>query len=268
MSRVLAAGVALQGLPVLGALLLSGCGTAAPASDVARYAEILGAPQGLEADLARCASLGDADLAGDCALVVVGAAGLVAEEGCPRVPEGVWQDECWFVEAEKRRVAGQDQSAAGLCLKAGVFRDDCGQHLWQTGVHDLIHRRGPEAFPTQLPRAQALHGRWARLLADQTDLSERFWDKYYGNGFEGQGGVDLSHCDGLPEEHRQRCRAAGVAFFGRDLGPKLDQAGMARAFCELEAPGAEDVGVAFPNRADPDLDAVVRERHVAICGTP
>ena len=255
--------------PLHVAWVLGACAPAEPATDVQRYAAVAAEDGGLEADLEACAAIVDPALAGDCALLVVGRGSVPAEEACPRVPEGVWRDECWFVAAEARRAAGQDGSAAQLCLRAGAFRDDCGQHLWQTAVHDLIHRRGPEGFASQLSRAQALHDRWAGLLAAETDFSERFWERYYSNGFEGQGGVDLARCEELPAPHPERCRAAGLAYFARDLGPRLDQAGMGEAFCAMEAPTAEAVGRAFPNRPEPALDAVVRERQAVLCpGAP
>lgn len=248
-----------------GLLVASACAEAEPAGDVARYAAVAAEDGGTEADLATCGGISDDSLAGDCALLVVARSELPAEEACPRVPKGIWRDECWFVAAEARRAAGQDGSAAQLCLRAGAFRDDCGQHLWQTAVHDLIHRRGPAGFAAQLPRAQQLHDRWARLLAEETDFSERFWARYFSNGFEGQGGVDLSWCVGLPEPQPARCRAAGLAYFARDLGPRLDQAGLGEAFCAMEAPDAEAVGRAFPNRPEAALDEVVRERRAVLC---
>ncbi len=250
------------GLLALGA---AACGSSETAGDVAVFTEISATDGGLEADLARCAQLTDPSLAGDCALVVAARSSEAAEALCPRVPEGLWRDECWFVKAEARAKGGQTQSAAQLCLKAGAFADDCGQHLWQGEVHELIASRGPEAFPRQLEKAEQLHDRWARLLADQTDFSVRFWDKFYGNGFEGQGGVDLGYCAVLEEPHRARCRRAGVAYFRRDLGPKLDQAGMAAAFCGSEPLDLEALGKAFPNRPDPALEAVLTERRGSLC---
>ena len=248
-----------------------GCRAAAPADDVAVYTTLLagGSAQAMS-DLPACATLADPDLAGDCALVLTGR--ILdertgdAEELCPQVPAGVWRDECWFQEAERRRARGQDQSAARLCLKAGRFRDDCAQHLWQTAVHNLIAQAGPAAFAERLPRGQAIYDEWAPHLASGTDFEDRFWEKYYQNGFEGQGGVDLEHCMPLPEAHQARCRAAGAAYFSRELAPRVDQAGASAAFCALDSPDAAAVGAWFPNRAEPLLDEVVVRRHQEVCG--
>jgi len=250
---------------------LMGCRVAAPADDVGVYTTLLAGETAAAArDLPTCTTLDDPDLAGDCALVLTGrildARTGDAEELCLQVPEGVWRDECWFQEAERRRARGQDQSAARICLMAGRFRDDCAQHLWQTAVHSLISKAGPSAFAERLPRGRAIYEEWAPHLAAGTDFEDRFWEKYYQNGFEGQGGVDLDHCKPLPEGHRARCRVAGAAYFSRELAPRVDQAGAGAEFCALESPDATAVGVWLPNRAEPLLDEVVSRRHGEVCG--
>ena len=252
------------------AALLAACSPAREAKEIFTYQEVVGDPEiELEAGLARCGALTDPGLAGDCALYVVGLAlhrpAPPAESLCPRVPAGAWQDECWFLAAEERAERGRDQSAASLCLRAGSFKEDCAQHLWQTPVHDLAARHGPAGFLAALPEAQRLYDRWAPMLEAETDLADRFWQRFYENGFEARRGVDLRHCLPLPPPHLQRCQAAGLAYFGRELGPMLDRAGAMEAFCALPQADANAVGAWFPNAPEPALDAVIQERKRALC---
>lgn len=239
-----------------------------PARDVDRYTDALAlADSDPEAAMSVCRQILDEQLGPECAQVVAlrapksfGGAG----RWCPEVPEGIWRDECWFMSAEASRKAGQTRYAAELCLKSGRFVDDCAQHLWQGEVHELIAGLGPQGFADRLPEAEALYQEWAPLLHANTDLSTRFWDKFFGNGFEAQGGVDLAWCEGLAARG-EACVAAGLAYLERDLGPKLSQARSTEAFCALEDPDAIAISAWFPNRPDPRLDRVIRDRHAELC---
>ena len=204
---------------------LMGCASSSTATDRARYSAVLSNPSPPEDALQRCAEIGDVVLAGDCALVVVA---QVAEPGplCGSVPEGMWREECWFIAAEASNRSGDALSAAGLCQKSGRFALDCAQHLWQTPVHGLIHGPGAEGFAVVLPSAEVLYAAWAPLLVEQTDFEERFWSKFFGNGFEGQSGpIDLGWCSSLSTERQGACLDAGIAHYAREIGPSVERAG-------------------------------------------
>lgn len=125
--------------------------------------------------------------------------------------------------------------AARACERAGAFRADCSQHLWQGAVHALIFSRGPGAFAEVLPRAEALHRRWSGPLAWDRDFSSRFWSRFYQNGFEAAGPrVMLGACDALPPPHHERCVSAGLELFSRELGPGLSRGGLDPCLASLE----------------------------------
>jgi hypothetical protein len=180
----------------------------------------------------------------------------------------MWREECWFLAAEASNRSGDSLSAAALCQKSGRFALDCAQHLWQTPVHGLIHGPGAEAFAAVLPRAEALYDAWAPLMVAQTDFEERFWSKFFGNGFEGQGEpVDLGWCSPLPTARRGACDAAGVAHYAREIGPRVEQAGGLEAMCALTAPGVASLSRWLTAAPDPRLDAEAARRVVEICTT-
>ena len=256
--------------------LVVGCsGDASPTAAAARDAYLSVVSQrdiAPEPGLAACAEIPDPRLAGDCALHVVSVEARRRDGRpgmwCGEVPEGTWRDECWFVSAEASKRARKREEAARYCMEAGAFRDDCAQHLWQSEVRGLIHRRGAAGFGEVLEATQAVHDRWAPLLADVSDFEARFWAKFYQNGFEGQGGfVDLRHCDALPSPHAERCVAAGTEMYARELSPRLGDAGL--EICALPVPDDGTWSAALsqwvPTEPDPRLDAMVRERR-ATCG--
>ncbi|MEL6342527.1 MAG: hypothetical protein AAFV53_05300 [Myxococcota bacterium] len=240
-------------------------------SDHARYRSVLTQP-GLPVDdaLAACDAITDRDLRGDCALSAVTAPGRDDIAGrCPAVPRGVWREECYFIAAERVNRQGDAVLAAGLCQQAGRFSLDCAQHLWQTPVHQLIFSKGTAGFAHALPAAEQLYAAWAPVLASETDFETRFWEKYFGNGFEGQGRpIDLSACDGVPAPRRDACRDAGAAYFYREIGPAADQAGEMDVLCALKAPDAAALARWLPAAPDPLLDQTAAMRVAELCASP
>jgi len=261
----------------LGVLVGFGCASDTPqhsAQDRATY-QALVSDRRVEpaAGFQACAQIVDPTLAGDCALHVASVearrpSGRPAR-WCGEVPAGVWRDECWFVAAEQANRGGRAQEAADFCQKSQAFVDDCAQHLWQSEVRALVHRQGSRGFAHAIPAAQAVHARWQPLLGEQTDFEQRFWVKFFQNGFEGQGGfVDLAHCDALAAldpVHASRCVDAGVQLYDRDLDPRLSRSGTALcALTEGEAGWSTTLLQWVPSLPDPRLDAVVAQR-VANC---
>lgn len=237
---------------------------------MAAYSALLGLERPGPEDLRRCGELRDPDLAGDCALALSQRVAAQRKEPpatwCEEVPEGVWRAECWFQAAEVERRRGREAEAAALCRASGPFLNDCAQHLWQTRVHRLIHSNGkrPE-FAAKLERAGQIYAEWAPYLAEGTDIEERFWTKYYQNGFEGAGHIDLAWCGDLPEDQRARCLEAARELVIREMAPNLDRNSAWSAFCAMEAPSSADVSRWFRLVPSPELDQLVQERQALLC---
>lgn len=250
-------------------LLLWACG-ASPADDVARYAELLAMERPGPGELARCRGLTDPNLAGDCALALSQRIAASRKESlsawCDEVPEGTWRYECWFQSAELERRRGREAEAAEQCRASGPFLNDCAQHLWQTRVHRLISSNGKAPdFAGKLKRAEEIYGEWAPFLAESSDLETRFWSKYYQNGLESAGRVDLSWCEPLPEVHQTRCKSAARDLVIREMAPNLDRNSAWSAFCAMEAPTSAEVSRWFRLIPSPELDAIVQERQALLC---
>ena len=237
-----------------------------PVSDAERYSTVLTQPaMPLNDALSRCARISRPDLRGDCALLAASRSPDPAAV-CPDVPAGVWQEECFFVAAEAVNRAGDNRAAAALCGQAGRFQLDCAQHLWQTPVHQLIHSRGAAGFADALPQAELLYAAWSPVLAAQSDFEERFWAKFFGNGFEGQGGpISAAWCDPLPAQHQPACVAAAAAHLSRELGPAVEVPERLMIFCEHAEPGIAEVSAWLPSEPSPALDAAVAARQRDIC---
>lgn len=248
-------------------LCLLGCSGGSSDQDRANYTAVLSSPRPPEDALRRCAEIVDPALAGDCALVVVAQA---PEPGalCESVPAGMWREECWFLAAEATNRSGDALSAAGLCQKSGRFALDCAQHLWQTPVHGLIHGPGAVAFGEVIPKAEALYAAWAPMMVEQTDFEQRFWSKFFGNGFEGQGSpVDLDWCTPLSPARQEACITAGIAYYAREIGPSVERAGGLEAMCALDEPDVAALSVWLTAAPDPRLDSEAARRAVEICTT-
>lgn len=219
---------------VLGLASLGACAHS-ERGDAERYRQVLAAdPLLTAAGVAQCGDIADIDLRGDCVVYVAGQRAadddLSAEDVCQAAPEGLWRDECWFVSAEVMRRSRRRTEAAAHCLRSGRFKDDCGQHLWQSEVRAIAApTRGdalPPTFEEALPRALSVYSRWAPLLEDDTDMAVRFWRRFYQNGFERRGWIDLGHCQGLDDDHRERCEDAGAKLMCTRVDQDLRHTGI------------------------------------------
>ena len=200
-----------------------------PAEDVTAYTALVAqkAPDPGR-DFSACRKIGDENLAGDCALVVAERVAMVRQQPpdtwCGQVPSGIWREECWFQAAEQERRGGRESVAAKLCVKAGPFQNDCAQHLWQTKVYRVIHGQPGQRpdFAGNMAAALAIYNEWAPYLTDTSDLETRFWEKFFQNGFEGAGEVNLAWCDDLSAADKTRCHAAARELVIREMAPNLD----------------------------------------------
>ncbi|MBN1335805.1 MAG: hypothetical protein JXB39_07570 [Deltaproteobacteria bacterium] len=209
-------------MPTVFLLLACASPPAAVPDDAHEYmrllaAEDLSTAQRIEA----CLDLSDAYLAMDCALAAAEAAPIRGEghveDWCPRLPQGVWRDECLFQAAEQALSDRDRNRASRLCAEAGRFANDCGYHLWQVDLRFIIRRAGPAGFAEHLPEARKLYDVWAPRLAAHTDMEFRFWSRYFEMGFEPQPRIQLQACDALEEPYRARCRNAGMLVWRHRL---------------------------------------------------
>lgn len=242
-------------------------------ADAQRYAELVARPDPAPAQaLADCATLHDPDLAGDCGLAVAlqararGADTLDAL--CPQVPDGAWQDECYFMLAEDALRARDPESAAAACMRSGAFKDDCGQHLWQGDLRKLVRGTRGQLLPERVERAQTLFDRWLPRLVE-TDITWRFWQRFFERVTEHQPGVKLSRCDGLATpELRVRCRYGSSHLYLRRVWDILHHPKGRGGLCRLAAgdvAAAEATFAELQAEPDPLLSAVLEEARGAAC---
>ena len=115
--------------------------------------------------------------------------------------------------AEVAKGKRQYREAAIFCEQSGAFASDCGQHLWQTALRRLAHRKGPPIFLEMWlkPRRCMNSGSrcWGRLRILSDVLAAFLFQR-----FEGGGGVDLTWCEGLGRT-RSVVRVAGVEVWAR-----------------------------------------------------
>lgn len=237
-----------------------------PEPDAARYARLVSMAAPTVEDIAECAALSSAELRGDCGLVTAqnaaASAGQPPETFCDRVDAPPWRSECYFVAAEAHNAQGDRARAAEMCRLAEHFTDDCAQHLWQKPLSALTFRSGSAAFAPRLDDARRLHQRWAPLLGEDTDFTDRFWRRYFEGGFERARNIDLRACEPLPDPDRRRCRDAGASLLSRRL---LEATVVPRAYTALcaAAPTVAALVQAGPPQlraaSDPALDAVAAQ---------
>jgi hypothetical protein len=244
----------------LALVLVGGC---AVESDAARYTAVLKDRQSSTAHrIEGCAGIGDAALRGDCQVAVLQMVEEPLERWCPDVEPGRDQDECWFLAAERRKRMNDIPAAAADCLRAGAFLDDCGQHLWQSQLAAIAGRRGA-SFTELRPEAQRLYAYWDGILGAHTDISARFWTRFYEHGFGDEPlAVDLARCVDVPDA--ALCEAAGLGLYARRLAPTLARAG--QDLCALDAPSSATLQPWMGSTPDPRLDAIITARVAAVCG--
>ncbi len=225
---------------VLPILLAAACGPQDPAdarAERAAYVAILEERDLPTAErMARCLAFDDPFLRSDCALVAAELAPRVqggrVEDWCSDVPRGTWRDECWFMASERARRDGDLDRALELCQRAGPFRTDCRQHLWQLALHHTVPAEGPPGFPVRLAEARKVLAGVSPLVGDDPDFEERFWFRWFQEGFERVPGLGIEACDPLPAPFAARCRPAVADLYRARLDRALFHCAPCReAFC-------------------------------------
>ena len=107
--------------------LVSGSACQSGDPDRLRYLEVIASREmAAGSAFSACAELGDVDLGGDCQLAIIQRLRDEDLSGwCAGFSPGKWQDECWFLEAERRRAMDQIAPSARACEKTGAYREDC-----------------------------------------------------------------------------------------------------------------------------------------------
>jgi hypothetical protein len=231
----------------------------------------------------RCLSFDDPLLRTDCALVAAEGApktgGGRVEDWCADVPQGRWREECWFMASERARRDGDLLRALDLCRSSGAFVTDCRQHLWQLALHGAVPAEGPPGFVSAVPGAREVLARFLPLVGDDPDFEERFWFRWFQEGFERSKELDVRACAPFPSDTAARCRTACADLYRTRLDRVLFTCAPCReAFCSRGAadptvPGilgfemglaeGEPVSVAVQS---PILDEAVRDTMSRHCG--
>ena len=268
--------------PVRAALLCVGaalsCSTP-PAAEVSGAAASARAYTALVADpspnpeeaFPACRALGDPALEGDCALAVALRVRARSTEPlemlCPQVPDGAWQDECFFMAAEDAQRADAPARAAAACMESGAFKDDCGQHLWQGDLRKLVRGTRGRSLDDRVAAAERLYARWQPRLP-RTDIGWRFWQRFFERLLEADAGVDLRRCEGLDDALALRCRYAAAHLYLRRIWDHLHHAEDRARFCSQDEASVVATERLLPRasaRPDPLLEAVVTEQHDSVC---
>jgi hypothetical protein len=239
----------------------SGEEAVSPAEDMRHYRAALRDDGGTTAEqLDACLAIGGPTLQGDCAVAIVRRALEQRREDpallCPRIPEGAWRWECWFLAAE--HTVQQDRDAAvGMCERAGHFRQDCLEHLWLGRLKELVHPVGPQGFARVLPEAERHYRLWSELLEASPEQSYLFWSQFYSLGLGPMRPMDLGVCEALPALHRERCLEAGEASFEVRLEAASRQTELEGLICHA---GARGPALEQLRSLSPDLDTVPHHR--------
>lgn len=134
-----------------------------PPSDARGYAE---AAQG--GDPARCATLSDPRLAGECAAFAARELALAgdasgARAACGQVDPGLWREECNFLVCDALELSGA--SAISCCRDAGRWTQQCVGHA--------INRDAAALFATaEVGAERRLHADLEKLVAGYIDGPE------------------------------------------------------------------------------------------------
>ncbi|MCK6515299.1 hypothetical protein L6R46_09620 [Myxococcota bacterium] len=203
----------------LAALVSSGCGSGGGGlSDAERLSRALALPpDAVEEAITLCEGIRDAGSAGACVeRVVIALDGAEKTPGarCDRVPKGVWREECYFQAAEIARRRGDTDLAGSLCARSGPFLNDCGQHLWQSALKALVE--GNDDPAERRERAERLYHVWEPVLGEGSDLSSRFWQRYYQHQLERDPVLSFDLCEAETGDDQVTCRkSVGQLYLGR-----------------------------------------------------
>ncbi|MCK6523540.1 hypothetical protein L6R49_19185 [Myxococcota bacterium] len=251
------------------ALTLGGCGGDGGLSDAARLSQALDLPpKAVDEALTLCEGIRDAGSAGACAeqvVIAADAADKTPGARCERVPKGVWREECFFQSAEVARRRGDTDLAGELCAKAGPFINDCGQHLWQSALKSIVERHDDPV--ERRARAERLYRLWEPVLGGSSDMSSRFWQRYYQHQLEQDPVLSFDLCEAETGDERVTCRkSVGQLYLGR-LRAMVGSPRGQETLCALGPQGVEAAGAApgLSVKPDPAFDRILAGQVDWVC---
>ena len=150
---------------------------------------IQGGDLSVEERLQMCAEVSDPDMGADCSAMVVKSIPGGPEQACPLIPEGRWQDECWFEAAEMRLDQGSMDELLGHCERAGRFSEACKSHVGSILVDRIISQDAAAS----VGRMRSLAGEWSARSGKPRD-SENLWRLYWQGRMERDSSVTVADC--------------------------------------------------------------------------
>jgi hypothetical protein len=184
-----------------------------------------------------CGSIREVDYRDDCFLMT---ASKRPDDPCGGIQTERMRDDCWFQTAEKRR-------DAGLCAKAGSFREDCALHLLSSsfGTSVIKGTRPGE-------HEEAIEKKIVEAGLEITD--PRPWSAYYRWVLGGIRPLDRSLCRAVSDPMRQEaCLKTGVAAYN-------DLLNYARDTHVFPCPKGSPLPKLLQYAPDPELDALIAGR--------
>lgn len=221
------------------------CSMSSSQPDWQVYAQTIAKESPTEADMRTCDTLQDRTLAGDCSLTI---ATRLSRQGdvplqtsCPQVSPGVWQEECYFVAAERARSAGQVPTAIKLCQQSGQFAPDCAFHLWQRAMRSLAQRIVLETMAEQQDRMRSQHQRWSERVGSFSNFDSIYWRKLFRAIWDGVSRVDPVICDVLDPDLIPKCRIGAQIHLDHAIRASLRQDEWGAAFCATQSPKVSEL---------------------------
>ena len=135
-----------------------------------------GTNRSVEERLTLCEEVADVDLRAECISVVLIDRPGPPDDKCPLIPEGRWQDECWFDAAEMRVDHGSMQELVGYCGRAGRFANACSGHVGSI----LVDREFEKGIEASIPGMRKMVAEWVQhsgVKRDQDTLWRLYWQR-------------------------------------------------------------------------------------------
>ena len=165
-------------------------------TDADRYSRALVASADYETARHECRQIAEPSLAGDCLVASMERWQALGAEDCAAIASALWQDECFFLLAERQWKGGMQTEGLGTCRKTRFARA-CTWHLIQDEA---------EAAAAEAPEVAE-----ARLLpfiesGAAPDAGMHFWKLWLRARSVDGTAVDERDCDQL--KHSRPCREA------------------------------------------------------------
>jgi len=216
-----------------------------------------------------CLAISAAPLRAEC---VAMAAGALAAQGhtdpaftiCRGMQPGPWREECVFLVVEDGDL--EPEVARDACAESGRFADRCRGHMLRRLAAGVLDQHPPGDEPAALAALETLARTWtpraarpkARHLLSE-HLAGRLPEALFSRAHCGDADPELC---ATAYQHRVqmagRAQSQGTRDFGAAPPPWL-------AACPPPVPVGRAAGLGLP-AWDPDMDEVVQQAWVTLCG--